>query len=255
MTIPTPTKATGSHFYKYSSPEHLDRLRVVILEHKLYFPNWRQLNDPADGRPKLLQLSIDQLVSFAYTDFISRNPGLSREVQEQQAIMIRSRVQSCDAEDIQRMMVESLNAKFADHRIYSLSKRYDNLMLWANYAANHSGYCLEFANEGCFSSAYEVTYGDYTLDVNDLEQRSNPFFFFCKRHEWSNEEEVRLLLLHGSCPLVRIDPRWLTRLILGNDMSDAHRKLIRGWGKQRQPELSVVNAYYDELHHVLKLTG
>ena len=45
-------------------------------------------------------------------------------------------------------MSELLNAELEGYRIYSLSKRYDNLNLWAKYAADHSGYCLEFANEG-----------------------------------------------------------------------------------------------------------
>ncbi len=29
MTTPTPTRATGSHFYKYSSPDHLGRLYIL----------------------------------------------------------------------------------------------------------------------------------------------------------------------------------------------------------------------------------
>jgi hypothetical protein len=257
MTIPTPTKATSSHFFKYSSPEHLEWLKVYILKHELDFPNLSQLNDPADGRPKLLPLSIDQLVSFAHSDFIKRHPGLTSDAQEQEqeAIKIRSKVQSYGAEDFQRMMAESLNAQLEDYRIYSLSKRCDNVMLWAKYAASHSGYCLEFANEGPFASAWEVTYGDYTVDITDLDQRGNPYFFFCKRQDWSNEQEVRILLVRGSNPIVPIDPGWLTRLILGKDMSDAHRKLIRDWAKQREPELAVVNACYDEVHQTLKLTG
>lgn len=255
MTIPTPTKATGSRFYKYSSFNHHERLRVIILQHELYFPNLSQLNDPADGRPKLLPLSIDQLVSFAHSDLIRRKPDLPHDVQEREASKIRSFVQAHGPAVVLRMMAESLYAELDDYRIYSSSKSYNNLMLWAKYAADHSGYCLEFANEGPFTSAFEVTYADYTLDVTDLEQRGNPYFFFCKRQEWSNEEEVRILLLRGSNPIVRIEPSCLTRLILGKDMSDADRKLIRGWAKQREPELAVVNAYYDELDQVLKLTG
>jgi hypothetical protein len=255
MTILTPSRATGSRFYRYSNPEHLEWLKVIILKHELYFPNLSQLNDPADGRPKFLPLSPDQLVSFLYSDFIARNPGLTRDAQEKEATKIWSMVQSIGSEEAQGMMARSLYAKLDDYRIYSLSKRYDNMNLWAKYAANHSGYCLEFTNNGPFASACEVTYGEYTLDITDLEQRGNPFCFFCKRPEWSNEEEVRILLLRGSNPIVRIEPSCLPRLILGMHMSDAHQELIREWAKQRKPELAVVSAYYDELHQVLKLNG
>jgi len=255
MTIPTPSRATGSRFYRYSSSEHLEWLKVIILKHELYFPNLSQLNDPADGRPKLALLSSDQLVSFLHNDFIGRNPGLTYDAQEKKLTTLRSVVQRDGPEALMQGLAQSFYAELEDCRIYSLSKRYDNLSLWAKYAANHSGYCLEFANKGPFASACEVTYGEYTLDVTDLEQRGNPYFFFCKRQEWSNEEEVRILLLRGSNPIVRIEPSCLTRLILGMHMSDAHRKLIREWAKQRKPELAVVNAYYDELHQVLRLNA
>jgi len=36
-------------------------------------------------------------------------------------------------------------------RVYSMTKRWNNLSLWAKYAADHTGYCLEFLNEGLYS--------------------------------------------------------------------------------------------------------
>lgn len=52
-----------------------------------------------------------------------------------------------------------------------MSKRYDNLSLWAKYAGDHSGYCLEFVNEGpLFESARDVIYEDsLQMDVNNPE--------------------------------------------------------------------------------------
>ena len=64
--IPIPVKASGTHFYRYSefSGEKQGWLKKIIYEHRLYVPNLSQLNDPADGRPKLAQKSEDQLFSF-----------------------------------------------------------------------------------------------------------------------------------------------------------------------------------------------
>jgi hypothetical protein len=39
MAMPIPGRATGSHFYKYATTKHLDRLKVIILEHQLFFPD------------------------------------------------------------------------------------------------------------------------------------------------------------------------------------------------------------------------
>ena len=55
----------------------------------------------------------------------------------------------------------------------------------------------------------------------------------CKRPEWSNEEEVRLIGARLTEPQVTINPRWLTRIILGKDMSPENQQQIRLWAKQR----------------------
>jgi len=213
-----------------------------------------QLNDPADGRPKLAPMSDDQMTAFLCNDFVRRNPTLPVAALEKEAAVIRYNVQHHGRETLLGIMSELLNAELEGYRIYALTKRYDNLSLWAKYAADHSGYCLEFANEGpLFERAKEVIYGESTqMDVTNPEHR-NGYWFFCKRQEWSNEEEVRLVLPRGKGSKVRIDPECLTRVILGKDMKDGHRMLIRQWAKQRKPELTVADAYYDGLHQVIKL--
>jgi hypothetical protein len=61
MGVPVPAEATGSHFYKYANLEYPERLKVIMLDHELYLPSLNQLNDPADGRPKLAPMSADQI--------------------------------------------------------------------------------------------------------------------------------------------------------------------------------------------------
>jgi hypothetical protein len=101
----------------------------------------------------------------------------------------------------------------------------------------------------------EVVYGEYApFDVNDPENRSASFLVF-KRPEWSNEDEVRLISTRGSGPLIKIEPQWLRRIILGKNMSPENQKQIREWAKNRDPELLVFNAYFDELHQEIRLKG
>jgi hypothetical protein len=257
MNIPSIKKATVPRLYKYSSllkPEHLERLRVIVQEHELYLPNLTQLNDPADGRPLLAPLSGEQLASFLYEGLLQREPNLTLAARQREEAIIRFNVTKHGPETLQRMLTESLHSELQGYRIYSLSKRYDNMNLWAKYAADHSGYCLEFLNEGpLFVSAKDVVYVDSVqIDITNREHL-NGFWFFCKRPEWSNEEEVRLVLQRGKGSKVKINPRCLNRLILGKDMSQKHQQQIRDWAKQRMPELTVVNAYYDSVDQRLGL--
>src|SRR5215831_14374610 len=92
MIVPTPAKATGSHFYRYSSADHLEWLKDIILNHELYLPSLTELNDPADGRPKLAAMSEDELSRFLIVGVYERNPTLPLEKLEHEAAVIRYNV-------------------------------------------------------------------------------------------------------------------------------------------------------------------
>ena len=254
MEIPKKIFATGTHFYKYSSLEFPERLKGILLDHELYLPSPPELNDPADGRPQLAPLTEEKMFDFLHN--ANRNPTLTPAAQQKLLGTLAHSIRSLGPETLMRKMDRLLNDLFKSHGIYSLSKRYDNMLLWGTYAAGHKGYCLEFANEGnLFKYPLEVIYGDaFPMDVTNPEHRK-AYFFYCKRKIWSHEEEVRLLFLDGGGRKFKFDPHCLTRIILGWKMPEDHEKMIREWAKQREPELVVVKAYFDELDYKLKLRG
>jgi hypothetical protein len=67
------------------------------------------------------------------------------------------------------------------------------------------------------------------------------------------EEEVRLVLPRGKGSKVKIDPRWLKRLILEKSVSEQNEQVIRAWARQRAPDLAVVKARYDSVEQTIKL--
>lgn len=178
---------------------------------------------------------------------------MSPVAQEQKEAELRAVVNGFGPDRLRKLITDQLKAEMDAFRVYSMSKRYDNMMMWAKYADDHSGYCLEFANDGpLFQFAYDVIYeNSLRMDLTNPEHRKS-FWLFRKRPEWSNEEEVRLAT-RDSRPKVKIYPTWLTKVILGNNMSDANRKQIRELAKQRVPELEVADAYYDPVDHEIKL--
>ena len=256
MTTFKPMKATGSYFYRYQSATHLEWLKPIILQNLLYIPSVAQLNDPADCRPKIKPMSEEEMVTFLRNDYIRRNPVLALDLLGKHTALIRERIRTLGIEWFMRELSKIMNEQMEQFRVYSLSKRYNNLSLWAKYAANHTGYCLEFLNDGpLFENTVEVIYGEYApFDLNDSQNRSASFLV-SKRLEWNNEEEVRLIRARGSGPEVMIQPEWLTRIILGKDISPGNETQVREWAKLRQPELTVVKAYFDGLHQELCLQG
>jgi hypothetical protein len=254
MTVFTPKKVTDSHFYRYQSP-NLERLKPIILENEIYLPTVGQLNDPFDCRPKLAQLSQEEMVAFLHQGYVLGHPREPLDALAAQEAVVRANVQKHGLEWWMRESAKSLYAQMETFRIYSLSKRFDNPSLWAKYAAEHTGYCLEFANEGALfgEHTFEVTYGEYApFNLVDWEARDVQFLVY-KRPEWSNEEEIRLICARGSGSKAKIEPQWLTRVILGRNMSPTNQNQIREWARQRQPELVVVQAYVDDLHQRIRL--
>ncbi|MGO9436082.1 MAG: DUF2971 domain-containing protein [Terracidiphilus sp.] len=252
--LPIPVPATDAHFYKYAAFTDQERLKEILLEHRLYLPSLDQLNDPADGRPKLAAISEEKLLNFFYKVRLSKNPHMSLEQQEYERRVLEHNLKQHGKEFFTRGLSKSLNNELNDWRIYCLSKRWDNLSLWAKYANDHSGYCLEFANIGpFFTSAKVVRYGEAPeIDPTNPEHGDGRWFFI-KREVWSNEEEVRVLIpRHSSCK-AKIDPKCLTRLILGWKMTEANKQRIQKWAKERLPELKVVSAVYDPMDQALKI--
>ncbi|GAI90314.1 unnamed protein product, partial [marine sediment metagenome] len=153
-----------------------------------------------------------------------------------------------------REMSKSLNTELEALRIYSLSKRADNMALWAKYADDHKGYCLEFSNSGLFAAARDVSYGNIVdFDPTDPKQ-INAYFLFQKTLDWQTEEEVRLVAPRGSEAIVGFDPNLLTRIIVGQRMPDAEVNVIQKWSNLRSPKLAIVRAEYDAFEHKLNFS-
>jgi hypothetical protein len=255
MTVFLPTRPTVSHFYKYKGPERLDWLEPIILRQEIYIPSVAQLNDPLDCRPRIAPMTEEGLVAFLRNDYVRRSPILALDLLAQHEQRVRAGIKTHGLDWHIQELTNSLYRQIEEFRVYSLSKRFDNFSLWAKYASEHTGYCLEFANEGdLFEKTVEVIYGEYPLfDLSDQANRDAVFLVY-KRRDWSNEEEVRLILPRNKGTTVRLnDPRWLTKIILGMKKSAENERQIREWAKQRQPELTVVRAYLDKVHQELRL--
>ena len=136
---------------------------------------------------------------------------------------------------------DGLPKHFENQRIYSISKRPNNLHLWKKYAAVHTGYCLEFRTDGVFKGhVREVRYRDYyEADITGPSQLVGAFFYY-KTTEWRREEELRIIgRRNADGGTIAFDPAMLTRIMLGKRMPAEQREIIQDWARKRAPILSV----------------
>lgn len=115
--------------------------------------------------------------------------------------------------------------------IYSLSKTADDVLMWAHYADEHKGFCIEYdmidKSEGEFefvSVDYDVTerfkiFAD--TDIDKLRREASRL----KANQWKYEQECRLIYKEGN--KAYSEPYLISSIIFGLRMPDSYRQAIR----------------------------
>ncbi len=186
--------------YRYQPFDH-ERLSQLIGEHILYFSNPADFNDPWDCRP---WFDLDQLAD---------PDGLNRHIQWYETITRRHRPDISEDEICRRsqffrsnptllrdkaieLTAELESAIHERYRVYCLGSSPDSELMWAHYAARHTGICLEFATRNAlFCGALQVSYRQtYPLfDLTADEEEHNLAVLLTKSTSWSYEGEYRLI--------------------------------------------------------------
>ncbi len=257
MPLPEPHKSTAPYLYKYSNANHLEWLKDILLKHELYLPNLRELNDNNDGLPHLALQSEEDMAAYFCDNLHRYRPDLSAAELPHESEVIRYNVRLHGPSALQPIIVRILDKELEGYRIYSMTKRYDRMNMWALYAGNHRGYCLEFENTGdLFCHAKDVAYlepSEMEIFIDDPTLRKG-YFFFCKTKDWSSEDEVRLIQSRvDPNNKLKINAKWLTRIIIGKDMTSENEAQVREWAKQREPELAVTKASYEAVSRSIKI--
>lgn len=106
-------------------------------------------------------------------------------------------------------MIDSIT----DAGVLSLTTNHDNLLMWAHYANNHTGFVISFdAHHTFFKDVDVVNYSSSRLDVNDINdsKKLNQSLLyrniFKKSIDWSYESEWRIfkICIHKITPIKNI---------------------------------------------------
>lgn len=233
-------------FYKYGTFCKMERIKPMLCERKFYFASPSQLNDPSDCRNVVKDHSAEEIEKFlieANREFYGNARGDDD---------IRQGIKKYGASTLLDEMTKSFN-KIMDSRygVFSLAKRPDNMALWAKYADNHKGFCLEFSDLSEFSYVYEVIYSEKV--PFSLSLKVDPYeadFLYTKSPEWSNEEEARILT---KPPGFQLLPRKSLRaIILGEFCDEENEKAVVTWTKDCDADIDVKKALFNRVGQQLE---
>ena len=177
-----------------------DRFEDMIAHKRIYLSNTTNFNDPWDCRPWYDSSQIDdpeyadRLVNHLYQAARKRTPHISEEEHKQKAAQLRASREALIA-TMDQMSSIAVEIK-KRYRVFCLTTKPSNILMWSHYATNHQGICIEFSCENLvFSGAFKVQYAERypAFDfMDDSEERVlQPLVW--KSDAWAYEDEYRLI--------------------------------------------------------------
>ncbi len=245
MELITAAMTRLDRIYHYQ-PFDADRLSKIVLDRELYFSNPKDFNDPWDCRP---WYSVEGLT----------DPAVFERHIDWYLMVTRAHLPDMPEDEIQRMAnvyranpnlligkIQEISSTiempiFDRYRVYCLSSKPDDELMWAHYSNKHQGLCLEFdVRTELFCSALKVSYQEKypSLDLTDDTELGNLQPFITKSAAWSYEDEYRLIAQEegASFPedtlktrnnIVGLPEGALTTIIVGCMAPDSIREAVK----------------------------
>lgn len=204
------------YLYKYCT---LGTCLKILENHSVWFATFDQFNDPFDCAMQISEQYTKEdwqrYLNSLGVEFLLRN-DIVEDVMANHDVALK-------------MLKESIEGIKSQVGILCLSDRNDNLSLWAHYADNHRGVCLEFdllADPETFSMPKKVSYDDAFPMINYLQDPSKVMdALFHKSKDWQVEGEYRIIKFKQT-GLKKIRPESLTKVILGLRCDKTNTKKI-----------------------------
>lgn len=177
--------------WKYRSLEGDSRIHTLraISHREIWFSSLREFNDPFEAR---VAVSIDGDDQAWQREFGCLRPD--------QALLT----------ELVQKLEEGVRTDAEQLGIFSLSNRFDDILMWSHYSGSHRGVCFGFRTTGdsILYDARPIEYSDTYPEVNyfamTAEQRAQKMLL-TKASHWAYEEEWRVLRT-GPTPGIEVYP-------------------------------------------------
>lgn len=226
------------NYYKYLQ---FDIHRAEYFENELIrFTQPDDLNDPFECSPQ--KPTIEEFNKLVET-LISKFPK-NIEVEKK----IRAEFNEDFLEKLWKETYVNINKDIA---IFSLSKNWNNILMWSHYADCHKGFCIGFNSEHDFfkniinernntsKTIYEVKYSSkrYKIPMIIEERKVSIDPFITKSKDWKYEQEIRMIISisladnvlkkepYDIC-LFKVPHSSINEIVLGANMNKESEKII-----------------------------
>ena len=217
-----------SYLYKYGSFQS-QYWNDTIFKAKIYLSPAIAFNDPFDCR-----------ANFNYKKAVRK--GKFRE--ELLKLYSANDIDNLPEEIVQKCIIDLMRE---DVFVFCLSEVWDSILMWAHYANNYNGYCLEYdmkmVREHLIYNLYPVLYEEKYIDITDnlINYNGNAGLIcnMAKAKEWSYEREWRIVEYRENPFYFR---KALKAIYLGKNCSPKVKDDVIRWAKDNSKEVYIVEA-------------
>jgi hypothetical protein len=264
-----------SILYKYRQFDPEGRSLRIIQFSELWFGRADSFNDPFDTAftYSFDGLHTDKALKWARDSASRQFKHLPPQQREEAALRALEQIRN-DPTHIPRVREIHIEQNYQRFGICALAGSMENLLLWAHYANQHTGFAVGLSVSGIHSLQkklahervllLEVQYKPDAPDANffdsmiDMgEQDSITQFISTKSTHWAYEQEHRLVLWDGVNTSLQVGHDIIQEVVLGCRISPTHEESIVQLCRKFAPQARVLKAskdphkfalLFDELH-------
>lgn len=262
--ISTTSKPTVLYKYRTFDPDG-HNLRI-ITHGELWFSSAKSFNDPFDTAITYNFDGIETELAerWARVAVNRQLPYLTPAEKETFVARRLAEIRSAPA-FLERASEAFIEMKRQSVGICSLAGSRENLLLWAHYAAQHTGFCVGFSLESLETLKERSVNSDKLLDLLSVKystQMPNHNFFQCemtdgettsimdfiatKSNHWSYEQEQRLILWDGVNTNLTVGFNAIQEVILGCKISPANKEALIRLSREHLPNAELLQATKDK---------
>jgi len=228
-------------YCEYFTPDQAGWTKRVFVNNEIYFAAPIDFSDPFDSKIRYFYPDSEVEREALLTEWVHRMyPNYPHAI-------LKHQVKGTVAAGIEIPEMDKACDELASYMqkqsgVFCMTEKKDNILMWAHYADQHTGFCLEFdTNNPLFSRARGVIYSKDLPKQNLVEfltakVRKPPLYLVTKAKDWKYEEEWRLADPASGPGPQEYPAESLAGVIFGCRMNEINRKQIKEWcGKREHP--------------------
>lgn len=236
------------HYYKYLPISRLSYLEDELLR----FTQPGDLNDPFECLP---QKPSEEEFNLLIDTVILNLPKVNKEFERN----TKDKFNTEYLKDLYKNANKNVND---DIGILSLSKNWNNTLMWSHYTNSHKGFCIGFDKNHNFFENYlsddkctskfikEVEYSETRVKIPMIlgQEKLNFEPYITKSLDWKYEEEIRIISSLNSADeikpkepynihLFKVSHSCITQIILGANIEIENENEIRKFASEKNIEI------------------